>query len=53
MSAGPLSITELLAADSETDQLRDMLRDVLDPELGVEDVSLGLVHLAGMSLILL
>lgn len=44
MSAGPLSITTLLSAGSEADQLREMLRDVLDPELGVDIVSLGLVY---------
>lgn len=44
MSAGPLSITALLNADSEADQLREMLRDVIDPELGIDIVSLGLVY---------
>ncbi|MGH8959814.1 MAG: metal-sulfur cluster assembly factor [Jatrophihabitantaceae bacterium] len=44
MSAGPLSITALLTAGTEADQLREMLRDVLDPELGVDIVSLGLVY---------
>ncbi len=44
MSARPLSITALLAAGSEADQLREMLRDVLDPELGIDIVSLGLVY---------
>jgi metal-sulfur cluster biosynthetic enzyme len=43
MSDGPLSITALLGA-SEADQLREMLRDVIDPELGVDIVSLGLVY---------
>lgn len=41
---GPLSITTLLTATSEADQLREMLRDVLDPELGVDIVSLGLLY---------
>jgi metal-sulfur cluster biosynthetic enzyme len=41
---GPLSITRLLAAGTESEQLREMLRDVLDPELGVDIVSLGLVY---------
>jgi metal-sulfur cluster biosynthetic enzyme len=44
MSTGPLSITQLLDAGTEVDQLREMLRDVDDPELGVDIVSLGLVY---------
>lgn len=45
MSAAPLSVTQLLAgAATEADQLRELLRDVLDPELGVDIVSLGLVY---------
>lgn len=43
LASGPLSITGLLAG-TEADQLREMLRDVLDPELGVDIVSLGLVY---------
>jgi len=44
MSAGPLSITALLGAGTEADQLREMLHDVIDPELGIDVVSLGLVY---------
>jgi metal-sulfur cluster biosynthetic enzyme len=44
MTSGPLSITQLLGAASEADQLRELLRDVIDPELGVDIVSLGLVY---------
>ena len=44
MPPGPLSITSLLAAGSEVDQLREMLRDVIDPELGLDIVSLGLLY---------
>lgn len=41
---GPLSITALLENGTEADQLREMLREVYDPELGVDIVSLGLVY---------
>lgn len=43
MSDGPLSITQLLDA-SAPEQLRELLREVIDPELGVDIVSLGLVY---------
>src|SRR5450759_2698425 len=39
-SIGPLSIMRLLAPGTEAEQLRD----VIDPELGVDIVSFGLVY---------
>jgi metal-sulfur cluster biosynthetic enzyme len=44
MSGGPLSITHLLDDPSGVGQVRELLRDVIDPELGVDIVSLGLVY---------
>lgn len=42
--ADPLSVTRLLGAGTEVDQLREMLCEVIDPELGVDIISLGLVY---------
>lgn len=44
MNDVPLSITQLLDGAGEAEQLRELLRDVIDPELGVDVVSLGLIY---------
>lgn len=44
MAPEPLSITQLIGPGTEVDQLRELLRGVPDPELGVDIVSLGLVY---------
>lgn len=44
MSAGPLSMMRLLADSSQEGQLRELLHEVIDPELGIDIVSLGLLY---------
>lgn len=44
MSRDPSSVTRLLGPGTETGQLREALREVIDPELGIDIVSLGLVY---------
>lgn len=40
----PLSVTSWLGRDADPQLLRELLREVLDPELGVNIVDLGLVY---------
>ncbi|HEX7353945.1 MAG TPA: metal-sulfur cluster assembly factor [Mycobacteriales bacterium] len=44
MTEEPLRTLAFLTSAPESDQLRELLRDVIDPELGVDIVSLGLVY---------
>ena len=46
---GPLDLTALASGRPSPDTLRDFLRDVIDPEVGVNIVDLGLLYDIGLS----
>jgi metal-sulfur cluster biosynthetic enzyme len=43
-TSGPLRLTEMLAGPVTEDLVTELLGDVIDPELGVDIVNLGLVY---------
>jgi metal-sulfur cluster biosynthetic enzyme len=44
MSSDPVSVTPSPGPEADPDQLRELLREVIDPELGINVVSLGLIY---------
>ncbi|MGH3271637.1 MAG: metal-sulfur cluster assembly factor [Trebonia sp.] len=46
---GPLDLFPLVSGQPGPDTLRDLLRDVIDPEIGINIVDLGLLYDARLS----